>query len=145
MFDQMAGPSSPSGIRLRLSPLPFTPLTSPVKSSDSGLGFASHATTPNAFKAQLRPTRHHASDLLLLLWRYKQDMAAGDPIVDLTTTKDPPAHVPSSLENLLAKELFSSPLIPALDLITPLPERECELFDQVLKSNINVTPSDLSF
>lgn len=42
---------SPTAIRLRFSPLPFTSLTSPVKSNESGLGFASHATTPNAFKA----------------------------------------------------------------------------------------------
>lgn len=51
IFDQTAGPSSPTGIRLRLSPIPFTPLTSPVKSNENGLGFASHSGTPNAFKA----------------------------------------------------------------------------------------------
>ncbi|WZZ01123.1 hypothetical protein YC2023_073451 [Brassica napus] len=51
IFDNTAGPSSPTAIRLRFSPLPFTSLTSPVKSNESGLGFASHATTPNAFKA----------------------------------------------------------------------------------------------
>ncbi|CAN6972761.1 unnamed protein product [Brassica rapa subsp. trilocularis] len=51
IFDNTAGPSSPTAIRLRFSPLPFTSLTSPVKSNESGLGFASHAMTPNAFKA----------------------------------------------------------------------------------------------
>lgn len=51
IFDNTTGPSSPTAIRLRFSPLPFTSLTSPVKSNESGLGFASHATTPNAFIA----------------------------------------------------------------------------------------------
>lgn len=61
-----------------------------------------------------------------------------DTIVDLTKTKDPTRHVPGPLENLLAKEFFSSPLIPALDLVTPLPDKEWELFEQILKINMNV-------
>ena len=51
IFDSTIGPSSAPDIPLRLSPLPFTPLTSPVKSNDSGLGFLCHAATPNAFAA----------------------------------------------------------------------------------------------
>ncbi|CAH8353250.1 unnamed protein product [Eruca vesicaria subsp. sativa] len=126
IFDQTAGPSSPP-IRLRLSPLPFTPLTSPVKSNEGGLGFASHAGTPNAFTATA--STNSAID---------EVCAAEDPVVDLTRTKDPPTHVPSMLENLLAKELFNSPLIPALGLITPLPEREWDFFHSILKPNIDV-------
>ncbi|CAH8360212.1 unnamed protein product [Eruca vesicaria subsp. sativa] len=134
IFDQTAGPSSPP-IRLRLSPLPFTPLTSPVKSNEGGLGFASHAGTPNAFTA----TASTNSAI---------DEAAEDPVVDLTRTKDPPTHVPSMLENLLAKEFFNSPLIPALGLITPLPEREWDFFHSILKPNIDVfhsTPFEFEF
>ncbi|CAH8380519.1 unnamed protein product [Eruca vesicaria subsp. sativa] len=137
--DQTAGPSSPPRIRLRLAPLPFTPLTSPVKSNESGLGFVSHATTPNAFKATF------SSNSPPGIGPTSEDQ---DPFVDLTTTKDPARHVPSPLENLLAKELFNSPLIPALDLITPLPDREWGLFHSVLKTNIDVfhsTPYEFQF
>ncbi|CAH8294136.1 unnamed protein product [Eruca vesicaria subsp. sativa] len=135
IFDQTAGPSSPPGKRVRLSPLPFTPLTSPVKSNESGLGFATHATTPNAFKATASsnsppPFGRHTS--------VNENQTAEDPFVDLTTSKDPPRYVPSMLENLLAKEFFSSPLIPALDLITPLPEKEWDLFQSILKTHIDV-------
>ncbi|WZZ45983.1 hypothetical protein YC2023_042242 [Brassica napus] len=51
IFDSTIGPSSAPDIPLRLSPLPFTSLTSPAKSNDSGLGFLSHTSTPNAFAA----------------------------------------------------------------------------------------------
>ena len=51
IFDSTIGPSSAPDIPLRLSPLSFTPLTSPAKSNDSGLGFLSHTATPNAFAA----------------------------------------------------------------------------------------------
>uniref|UniRef100_M4CM71 Uncharacterized protein n=1 Tax=Brassica campestris TaxID=3711 RepID=M4CM71_BRACM len=145
IFDNTAGPSSPTAIRLRFSPLPFTSLTSPVKSNESGLGFASHATTPNAFKATAssisppgigRPTSA------------EEELAADDPTVDLTQTKDPPPHVPSELEDLLAMEFIASPVIPALDLITPLPQKEWDLFQQILRANMNVfhcTPSEFEF
>lgn len=51
IFDSTIGPSSAPDIPLRLSPLPFTPLTSPAKSNDSGLGFLSHTATHNDFAA----------------------------------------------------------------------------------------------
>ncbi|CAF2099163.1 unnamed protein product [Brassica napus] len=90
VFHNTAGPSSPTAIRLRFSHLPFTSLTSPVKSNESGLGFASHATTPNAFKATAssisppgigRPTSA------------EEKLAADDPTVDLTQTKDPATYL----------------------------------------------------
>ncbi|WZZ14745.1 hypothetical protein YC2023_107834 [Brassica napus] len=120
IFDNTAGPSSLTAIHLR---------------NESGLGFASHATTPNAFKATAssisppgigRPTSA------------EEKLAADDPTVDLTQTKDPPPHVPSELEDLLAMEFIASPVIPALDLITPLPQKEWDLFQQILRANMNV-------
>ncbi|KAG2310809.1 hypothetical protein Bca52824_022366 [Brassica carinata] len=145
IFDKTAGPSSPPPIRLRLSPLPFTPLTSPVKSNESGLGFANHAASPNAFTAT---ASSNSPPCIGRSTSAEENLQAEDPIIDLTKTKDPPRHVPSALENVLAKEFFSSPLIPALDLITPLPEREWELFHPILKTNLNVyhiTPSEFEF
>ncbi|KAJ4910356.1 Uncharacterized protein Rs2_04977 [Raphanus sativus] len=133
MFDSTIGPSSPSGTRLRLSPLPFRPLTTPVKSNDSGLGFASHAATPNDFTAITssnsppcigRPT--------------SAEEANEDGVVDLTHPKNPPRHVPSAEENHITEELSSSPLVPAQALITTLPEMERDLFHNVRKTNINV-------
>ncbi|KAL0875508.1 hypothetical protein Bca101_025213 [Brassica carinata] len=145
IFDKTAGPSSPPPIRLRLSPLPFTPLTSPVKSNESGLGFANHAASPNAFTAT---ASSNSPPCIGRSTSAEENLQAEDPIIDLTKTKDPPRHVPSALENVLAKEFFSSPLIPALDLITPLLEREWELFHPILKTNLNVyhiTPSEFEF
>ncbi|CAF2043367.1 unnamed protein product, partial [Brassica napus] len=100
-----------------------------------------HATTPNAFKATAssisppgigRPTSA------------EEKLAADDPTVDLTQTKDPPPHVPSELEDLLAMEFIASPVIPALDLITPLPQKEWDLFQQILRANMNVFHCTLS-
>ncbi|CAN7092367.1 unnamed protein product [Brassica rapa subsp. narinosa] len=113
----------------------------PRPSNESGLGFASHATTPNAFKATAssisppgigRPTSA------------EEKLAADDPTVDLTQTKDPPPHVPLELEDLLAMEFIASPVIPALDLITPLPQKEWDLFQQILRANMNVFHCTLS-
>ncbi|CAH8383641.1 unnamed protein product [Eruca vesicaria subsp. sativa] len=128
-------PPLSTGKRAWLSPLPFTPLTSPVKSNESGLGFASHTTTPNAFKATASSNSPPAIGRPTFA---NENQAAEDPFVDLTTSKDPPRYVPSTLENFLAKEFFSSPLIPALDLINPLPEKEWDLFHSILKTHIDV-------
>ncbi|KAG2302950.1 hypothetical protein Bca52824_031601 [Brassica carinata] len=145
IFDETDGPSSPPGIRSKFSPLPLTPLTSPVKSNvEGGLGFAIHAASPNAFTA----TASSNSPPSIGRPTSGEQAQNQDTIVDLTTTKDPTRHVPGPLENLLAKEFFSSPLIPALDLVTPLPDKEWELFEQILKINMNVyhaTPSGFEF
>ncbi|WZZ01124.1 hypothetical protein YC2023_073452 [Brassica napus] len=34
-------------------------------------------------------------------------------------------------------EFIASPVIPALDLITPLPQKEWDLFQQILRANMN--------
>ncbi|KAG2312619.1 hypothetical protein Bca52824_024176 [Brassica carinata] len=145
IFDKNVGPSSPPRIHLRLSPLPFTPLTSPVKSNESGLGFTSHAASPNAFTATA------SSNLPPCIGRptsAEENLQAEDPIVDLTKTKDPPRHVPSSLKNVLAKEIFQLSTDSRFGSYHPLPEREWELFHQILKTNMNVyhiTPSKFDF
>ncbi|CAN7042845.1 unnamed protein product [Brassica rapa subsp. trilocularis] len=137
IFDSTIGPSSAPDIPLLLSPLPFTPLTSLAKSNDSGLGFLSHTAAPNAFAATAstsppvigRPTIVPSAD---------ESHGDDEAVIDLTQTKDPPRHVPSMEENHLAKELFSSPLVPAIALISPLPQMEWDLFEKILKANNNV-------
>ncbi|XP_048594935.1 uncharacterized protein LOC125575091 [Brassica napus] len=41
-------------------------------------------------------------------------------------------------------EFIASPVIPALDLITPLPQKEWDLFQQILRANMNVFHCTLS-
>ncbi|KAG2252906.1 hypothetical protein Bca52824_083042 [Brassica carinata] len=123
IFDSTIGPSSAPDIPLRFSPLPFTPLTSPVKSNDSGLGFLCHAATPNAFAA----TSSTSPPVIGRPTSAKESQGYDDGVIDLTQTKDLPRHVPSMEENHLANELFRYPLIPM----------EWDLFENILKANIN--------
>ncbi|CAF2150442.1 unnamed protein product [Brassica napus] len=138
IFDSTIGPSSPPDFPLRLSPLPFTPLTSPAKSNDSGLGFLSHTATPNAFAATASTSPPVIGRPTIVLAPADESQGDDEAVIDLTQTKDPPRHVPSMEENHLAKELFSSPLVPAIALISPLPQMEWDLFEKILKANINV-------
>ncbi|CAN7049718.1 unnamed protein product [Brassica rapa subsp. trilocularis] len=124
---------------LLLSPQPKTILTSPTKSNDTLPGFAVHATTVNAFTA----TASSESPPSL---PSKDQNALG--VVDLTATKDVESHVPSLEENHLANELFKSPLIPAVTLISPLPGLEWDLFYNTVSTKTDVyhsTPSSFDF
>ncbi|KAG5375033.1 hypothetical protein IGI04_039629 [Brassica rapa subsp. trilocularis] len=138
IFDSTIGPSSAPDIPLRLSPLPFTPLTSPAKSNDNGLGFLSHTATPNAFAATASTSPPVIGRPTIVPAPADESQGDDEAVIDLTQTKDPPRHVPSMEENHLAKELFSSPLVPAIALISPLPQMEWDLFEKILKANINV-------
>ncbi|CAN6933014.1 unnamed protein product [Brassica oleracea] len=138
IFDSTIGPSSAPDIPLRLSPLPFTPLTSPAKSNDSGLGFVSHTATHNAFAATASTSPPVIGRPTIVPSPADESQGDDEAVIDLTQTKDPPRHVPSMEENHLAKELFSCPLVPAIALISPLPQMEWDLFEKILKANINV-------
>lgn len=59
-------------------------------------------------------------------------------VVDLTNVKDTGRHVLTLEENNLAQELSKSPLIPALALISPLPELEWNLFYNVISQKKTV-------
>ncbi|KAL0664018.1 hypothetical protein Bca4012_100855 [Brassica carinata] len=137
IFDSTIGPSSAPDIPLRLSPLPFTPLTSPAKSNDSGLGFVSHTATHNAFAATASTSPPVIGRPTIVPSPADESQGDDEAVIDLTQTKDPPRHVPSMEENHLAKELFSCPLVPAIALISPLPQMEWDLFEKILKANIN--------
>ncbi|CAN7093871.1 unnamed protein product [Brassica rapa subsp. narinosa] len=95
-----------------LSPFPFTPETSPDKSSDSLTGFVGHATAINAFSAtatsnpfsvantippyiQAQPTED--SDIV--------ELSDGSPVRE--------RHMPSMEENHLAKELYRFHITPS--------------------------------
>uniref|UniRef100_A0A0D3CXL4 DUF1985 domain-containing protein n=1 Tax=Brassica oleracea var. oleracea TaxID=109376 RepID=A0A0D3CXL4_BRAOL len=138
IFDSTIGPSSAPDILLRLSPLPFTPLTSPAKSNDSGLGFLSHTATHNAFAATASTSPPVIGRPTIVPSPADESQGDDEAVIDLTQTKDPPRHVPYMEENHLAKELFSCPLVPAIALISPLPQMEWDLFEKILKANINV-------
>nr|VDD01752.1 unnamed protein product [Brassica rapa] len=135
---------------LLLSPQPKTILTSPTKSNDTLPGFAVHATTVNAFTATASsesppslPSKVTESPPSL---PFKDQNALG--VVDLTATKDVESHVPSLEENHLANELFKSPLIPAVTLISPLPGLEWDLFYNTVSTKTDVyhsTPSSFDF
>uniref|UniRef100_M4F2J5 Uncharacterized protein n=1 Tax=Brassica campestris TaxID=3711 RepID=M4F2J5_BRACM len=138
IFDSTIGPSSAPDIPLRLSPLPFTPLTSAAKRNDSGLGFLSHTATPNAFAATALTSPPVIGRPTIVPSPADESQGDDEAVIDLTQTKDPLRHVPCMEENHLAKELFSSPLVPAIALISPLPQMEWDLFEKILKTNINV-------
>ncbi|KAH0874983.1 hypothetical protein HID58_072345 [Brassica napus] len=138
IFDSTIGPSSAPYILLRLSPLPFTPLTSPAKSNDSGLGFLSHTATHNDFAATASTSPPVIGRPTIVPSPADESQGDDEAVIDLTQTKDPPRHVLSMEENHLAKELFSCPLVPAIALISPLPQMEWDLFEKILKANINV-------
>ncbi|KAL0715188.1 LOW QUALITY PROTEIN: hypothetical protein Bca4012_064510 [Brassica carinata] len=143
IFDSSIPPASPRRSRLLLSPLPTTPLSSPTKISDNVAGFAVHAATVNAFAATAS-----SNSPPCLGSRSFSPKESVDGVVDLTNVKDTGRHVPTLEENHLAQELSRSPLIPALAVISPLPELEWDLFYNIISQKKNVyhtTPSDLEF
>ncbi|KAG2328383.1 hypothetical protein Bca52824_011111 [Brassica carinata] len=143
IFDSSIPPASPRRSRLLLSPLPTTPLTSPTKSSDNVAGFAVHAATVNAFAATAS-----SNSPACLGSRSLSPKESVDRVVDLTNVKDIGRHVPTLQENHLAQELSRSPLIPALAVISPLPELEWDLFYNIISQKKDVyhtTPYDLEF
>ncbi|KAF2607736.1 hypothetical protein F2Q68_00045499 [Brassica cretica] len=101
-------------------------------------------STPNAFAA----TASTSPPVIGRPTSAEESQGYDDGVIDLTQTKDLPRHVPSMEENHLANELFRYPLIPVIALITPLPQMEWDLFENILKANINVyhtTQSELEF
>ncbi|KAG2332876.1 hypothetical protein Bca52824_004056 [Brassica carinata] len=67
---------------------------------------------------------------------------------DSSPARERPKHIPSVEENILAKELYRSESVPALDLICPLNQSLWDRFETVL-SNANyafhITPSKFDF
>ncbi|KAG2313872.1 hypothetical protein Bca52824_016994 [Brassica carinata] len=133
IFDSSIPPASPRRSRLLLSPLPTTPLSSPTKISDNVAGFAVHAATVNAFAATAS-----SNSPPCLGSRSFSPKESVDGVVDLTNVKDTGRHVPTLEENHLAQELSRSPLIPALAVISPLPELEWDLFYNIISQKKNL-------
>ncbi|CAH8352214.1 unnamed protein product [Eruca vesicaria subsp. sativa] len=124
--------------------LPFTPDTSPNKSEGSLSGFIGHARTLNAFSATA------TSKALVTNIQVNTHFTDSD-IVELSEgSPDRPRsrHVPSREENQLAHELNRVNTIPAVDLITPLPQIQWDIFQRIIankKDVFHITPSHFEF
>ncbi|CAN6860035.1 unnamed protein product [Brassica oleracea] len=101
-------------------------------------GFAEHASSVNAFVATATSKR---TSLPILKVELSQ-------VIDSSPVKPTPRHQPSDEECHLAEELFKCPSIPALALITPLPQQQWDLFQSTLAANkqvFHITPSQFDF
>ncbi|KAH0862101.1 hypothetical protein HID58_079312 [Brassica napus] len=132
-----------------LSPFPFTPETSPNKSSDSLTGFVGHATAINAFSATATSNPLSVANTIP---PYIQAQSTEDSdIVELSDgspARERPRHMPSMEENHLAKELYRCKSVPVLDLIRPLPQIQWDLFEKIIskhKAVFHITPSKFDF
>ncbi|KAF3497683.1 hypothetical protein DY000_02052122 [Brassica cretica] len=132
-----------------LSPFSFTPETSPNKSSDSLIGFVGHATAINAFSATATSNPFSVANTIP---PYIQAQSTEDSdIVELSDgspARERPRHMPSMEENHLAKELYRCKSVPALDLISPLPQIQWDLFEKIIskhKAAFHITPSKFDF
>ncbi|KAG2311239.1 hypothetical protein Bca52824_022796 [Brassica carinata] len=118
-----------------LSPLPFTPETSPNKSSDSLPGFVRHASSINAFSATATSTPLSVSNPIA---PHLQDHPMEDSdIVELSDSspaRERARHMPTLEEDHLAKELRNCKSVPAPDLsFTHIPDM------------FHITPSKFDF
>ncbi|KAF8115516.1 hypothetical protein N665_0026s0059 [Sinapis alba] len=122
-----------------------TDLTPPPKSNDSLSGFAVHASTVNAFTATASSNSPPGIDGENIT---SKEAAHEAQVVDLSDSSSAKRHVPFDVEIHLAKELFRSPLIPALSLITPLLVLQWDVFFKTFSASKNVfhsTPSTFEF
>ncbi|CAN7073557.1 unnamed protein product, partial [Brassica oleracea var. botrytis] len=132
-----------------LSPFPYTPETSPNKSSDSLTGFVGYATAINAFSATT--TSNHFSVANTIPPYIQAQPTEDSDIVELSDgspARERPRHIPSMEENHLAKELYRCKSVPALDLISPLPQIQWDLFEKIIskhKAAFHITPSKFEF
>ncbi|KAG2332110.1 hypothetical protein Bca52824_003290 [Brassica carinata] len=145
--------STPQSIHLRrrifpLSPS-FHPQPSPNKSSDGLPGFIGHASAVNAFSQTATSSPFSVANSSLP--NLKDQPAEENEVCELSDSspaRERPKHIPSVEENILAKELYRSESVPALDLICPLNQSLWDRFETVL-SNANyafhITPSKFDF
>ncbi|KAL0794324.1 hypothetical protein Bca101_065701 [Brassica carinata] len=132
-----------------LSPLPFTPETSPNKISDNLPGFVRHASSINAFSATATSTPLSVSNPIA---PHLQDHPMEDTdIVELSDSspaRERARHMPTLEEGHLAKELRNCKSVPAPDVISPLPQIQWDLFKKIItkyKAAFHITPSKFDF
>ncbi|CAH8373149.1 unnamed protein product [Eruca vesicaria subsp. sativa] len=152
--------------------LKVTPDTSPTKSS----GFADHASTVNAFAATATSRRisipvinFDQSQVIIFfvcsaflgvncsgivhifdIISAQEDISPEDctELSDSSPAKPTPRHQPSEEECDLATELFKCPSVPALTILSPLPQTMWELFSSTLQTKkdvFHITPSKFDF
>ncbi|KAG5388437.1 hypothetical protein IGI04_029978 [Brassica rapa subsp. trilocularis] len=135
------------GPRLSFTPQPplspitrphLTPNPSPTKSTDTGSGFAQHATSVNAFTATASSSRtpHHSSSVEN--HQGGQNESEVMELSDSSPAREALAHTPSDAELHLANELLCCPMVPSQRLISPLPLQIWELFYDTFSSAKNV-------
>ncbi|CAH8340705.1 unnamed protein product [Eruca vesicaria subsp. sativa] len=119
--------------------LPFTPDTSPDKSGDSKSGFLVHARATNAFSATAssKPLSDEQQEDIDIV-----ELSEGSP------GRPRPRHQPTCEENQLAGHLMRCKSIPAVDVISQLPQIEWDLFERFISDNkdvFHITPSEFEF
>ncbi|CAN7017197.1 unnamed protein product [Brassica rapa subsp. trilocularis] len=117
-----------------------TPTTSLARrgSTDTGSGFAQHATSVNAFTATASSSRtpHHSSSVEN--HQGGQNESEVMELSDSSPAREALAHTPSDAELHLANELLCCPMVPSQRLISPLPLQIWELFYDTFSSAKNV-------
>ncbi|KAL0854639.1 hypothetical protein Bca101_059791 [Brassica carinata] len=132
-----------------LSPLPFTPETSPNKISDSLPGFVRHASSINAFSATATSTPLSVSNPIA---PHLQDHPMEDnnivELSDNSPARERARHMPTLEEGHLVRELRNCKSVPAPDVISPLPQIQWDLFKKIItkyKAAFHITPSKFDF
>ncbi|XP_013654687.1 uncharacterized protein LOC106359552 [Brassica napus] len=137
------------GPRLSFTPQPplspitrphLTPNPSPTKSTDTGSGFAQHATSVNAFTATASSSRtpHHSSSVEN--HQGGQNESEVMELSDSSPAREALAHTPSDAELHLANELLRCPMHIEI-LMYMLAERHAQLFqgENLLFSTLHLT------
>ncbi|KAL0847259.1 hypothetical protein Bca101_020505 [Brassica carinata] len=148
-YDSSVNPSTQRRI-FPLSPLPSTPQPSPNKSSDGLPGFIGHASAVNAFSETATSSPFSVANSSLP--NLKDQPAEENEVCELSDSspaRERPKHIPSVEENILAKELYRSESVPALDLICPLNQslwdrRQCISLTPFVH-RFHITPSKFDF
>ncbi|KAF8108222.1 LOW QUALITY PROTEIN: hypothetical protein N665_0113s0012, partial [Sinapis alba] len=129
-----------------LSPLLYTPDTSPNNSSDNVFGFAVHVSSVNAFAARTTSNPGPNDTATIIQAQFTLDGCV--ELSDSSPARPTPGHIPSLEESHLAKEIVHCPSIPALALISLLPQIQWDHFQRIISASkivFHITPLQYDF